>query len=253
MPEAPSKPLSIVIPAYNEADLIEGTLSAVADFIKSRALDAEVLVVDDGSRDGTGDLAAQAISRLGLNGRVIAVKPNAGKANAVRTGVLAASGSLILFSDADLSTPLDEFGKLHEAVANSADIAIASRALPGARLEPPQSWIREHIGRAFALVRRGIILPRIADTQCGFKLFKRDAALAVFPLQTMTSWAFDAEVLFIADRLGYRIAEIPVVWHNRRESKVRVLHDAWKVFRDLVTVRFRHRHLGRKRGDSQLG
>jgi dolichyl-phosphate beta-glucosyltransferase len=248
MADAATKQLSLVIPAYNESDLIEGTLEAVAEFLKARDLDAEVLLVDDGSSDGTADLSAQVMSRLGMPGRVIAVKPNAGKANAVRTGILAATGDLILFSDADLSTPLEEFDKLKQAIAGGADIAIASRAVPGAKLEPPQPWLREHLGRFFASVRRTIVLPRLADTQCGFKLFKGEVARKIFPMQTMTSWAFDAEVLFIADRLGYRIVEIPVLWHNRRESKVRVLRDAWKVFRDLVTVRFRHRKLGKVSG-----
>ncbi len=243
---AQSQPeLTIVIPAYNEAALIESTLEAVAAFVRERGLDTEVLVIDDGSTDGTGQLARQAMERLGLSGRVIRQEPNAGKGMAVRRGMLEAAGRLILMTDADLSTPLEEYDKLRQAIAQGADIAIASRAVPGARLEPPQPWWRQSLGQLFAFVRRMIVLPGLRDTQCGFKLWRREPAREAFSRQTIIGWAFDAEVLYIADRLGYRIAELPVLWRNRRESKVRVLRDAPSVLRDLLTIRRRHRHLKR--------
>jgi dolichyl-phosphate beta-glucosyltransferase len=237
--------LTIVIPAYNEAALITQTLECVAQFLSQRKLAAEILVVDDGSTDGTGQLAEQAMSRLGLHGRVIRQQPNAGKGMAVRTGMLAAQGHLVLMTDADLSTPLEEYDKLAKAITDGADIAIASRGLPESRLEPPQPWWRERTGKLYGRVRRLILLPKIVDSQCGFKLFKRDVAHETFSRQTIAGWAFDAEVLHIAYLLGYRIAELPVTWRNRRESKVRVFRDAWRVLRDLVVIRFRHRHLAR--------
>ncbi|MBC7288762.1 MAG: glycosyltransferase family 2 protein [Armatimonadetes bacterium] len=241
----PEPELTIVVPAYNEAALIESTVEAIAEFIRNRSLSAEVLVVDDGSTDGTGNLARQAMERLGLNGRVIRQEPNAGKGVAVRRGMLEASGRLILMTDADLSTPLEEYDKLAQAIADGADVAIASRAVRGARLEPPQPWWRQTLGQLYALVRRIIVLPHLMDTQCGFKLWKREPAREAFSRQTITRWAFDAEVLYIADRLGYRIAEVPVVWRNRRESKVRVVRDAPSVLRDLLAIRRRHRKLTR--------
>ncbi len=237
--------LTLVIPAYNEAALIEQTLQCVADFLRARELAAEVLVVDDGSTDGTADLAEQALQRLGLAGRVVRQVPNAGKGMAVHAGMEAAAGRLVLMTDADLSTPLEEYDNLAQAVEEGADIAIASRAVPGAVLEPPQPWWRQSIGKLFARVRCLILLPGIADTQCGFKLFRREVVRDVFPRQTVYGWAFDVEILHVAQLLGYTIAERPVRWRNRRESKVRVLRDAWKVLRDLVIIRARHRGLAR--------
>jgi len=238
--------LSIVIPAYNEAELIEQTIKAVGDFVAERKLAAEVIVVDDGSEDGTADLAERAMRQVGLQGRVLRQRPNAGKGQAVNRGMLQARGKLVLMTDADLSTPLAEYDKLAQAIAEGADIAIASRALPGARLEPPQPWWRQSIGKLYGWVRRQILLPAIIDSQCGFKLFTREAVQATFPRQTVFGWAFDAEILHLAQLLGFRIAELPVVWHNRRESKVRVLRDAPKVLRDLITIRRRHRNLERQ-------
>jgi dolichyl-phosphate beta-glucosyltransferase len=241
--EAPQPQLSIIIPAYNEAAIIEATLSSLAAFLAQRGLRAEVIVVDDGSTDGTGALAAQALQRLKLPGRVLRQQPNAGKGKAVQAGMLAAAGQWLLMTDADLSTPLDEYDRLAAALLGGADIAIASRALPGARLEPPQPRWRQMLGQLYAWVRRLLLLPQLRDTQCGFKLFRQEAARAAFSRQTLSGWAFDVEVLYIAYRLGYRIAEIPVRWCNRRESKVRVLRDAPRVLRDLLLIRWRHRGL----------
>jgi len=243
MQEAPSPELSVVIPAFNEAAVIEETVEAVCRFVTEHGLKAEVIVVDDGSTDETATLAERVLARWPLASRVLRLNPNEGKASAVRRGMLEASGDLLLMTDADLSTPLEELPKLLEAIQSGADVAIASRAVPGARLDPPQPFRRLLVGKAYAFVRRLILLPHIADTQCGFKLFTRRAAREAFSRQTTTSWAFDAEVLYIAHRLGCRIVEVPVVWRNRPESKVRVLRDLWKVLRDLLLARWRHRGL----------
>ncbi len=235
--------LTIVIPAYNEAAIIEETLRQVAEFVDRLGQPVEVIVVDDGSTDATAELARGAIQRYGLQGRVISLEHNQGKGAAVRRGMLEARGRLVLFSDADLSTPLDEYFKLRKAIEDGADVAIASRAVKGAVLQPRQPLWRQTLGQLFALVRRLIVLPGVRDTQCGFKLFKREVAQQAFSRQRTAKWAFDAEVLFIADRLGYRIAELPVRWRNRPESRVRVLRDMWHVLADLAAIRWYHRDL----------
>lgn len=246
MQEALRPQLSIVVPAFNEAAVIEQTVETLCRYVADHGLAAEIIVVDDGSTDETAALAEQALSRWPLPSRVLRLNPNEGKATAVRKGMLEARGDLLLMTDADLSTPVEELPKLMQAVGEGADIAIASRAVRGARLDPPQPFVRLLVGKAYGLVRRLIILPRIADSQCGFKLFTREAARDAFSRQTTKSWAFDAEVLYIAHRLGYRIAEVPVVWRNRPQSKVRVMRDLWKVLRDLLAVRWRHRKLNRR-------
>lgn len=243
--------LTIVIPAYNEVALIEQTLDLVANFLAERNLSAEVLVVDDGSTVGTADLSEAALKRLGLCGRVLRQNSNVGKGAAVQRGMREGKGQLLLMTDADLSTPLEEYEKLAKALAAGADIAIASRGLKQSRLEPPQPWWRQSLGKLYGLVRRLILLPRVVDTQCGFKLFTAEAAHEVFSRQTISGWAFDAEILYIACLLGYRIVEVPVTWRNRRESKVRIFRDVWRVLRDLLAVRFRHRHLARSRRRSE--
>lgn len=251
MQEAPRPQLSIVVPAFNEAAVIEQTVEVLCRYVTDQRLAAEIIVVDDGSTDETAALAERALARWPVPSRVLRLNPNEGKASAVRKGMLEAHGDLLLMTDADLSTPLEEFPKLLEALRQGADIAIASRAVRGARLDPPQPFVRLLVGKAYGLMRRLIVLPHIADTQCGFKLFTREAAREAFSRQTTKSWAFDAEVLYIAHRLGYRIAEVPVVWRNRPESKVRVLRDLWKVLRDLLAVRCRHRKLN-KRGRASM-
>ncbi|MCX7598052.1 MAG: glycosyltransferase family 2 protein [Armatimonadetes bacterium] len=246
MQEQPRPQLSIVIPAFNEAAVIGDTVGTVCQFVADQGLCAEVIVVDDGSTDETAILAEQALARWELPSKVIRLNPNEGKAVAVRRGMLEARGDLLLMTDADLSVSMGHLPKLMDAIRAGADIAIASRAVRGARLDPPQPFWRLLIGKMYGLLRRLIVLPRIADTQCGFKLFTRQAAREAFSRQASKSWAFDAEVLYIAHRLGYSIVEVPVVWCNRRESKVRVLRDLWSVLRDLLAVRWRHRKLNRR-------
>jgi dolichyl-phosphate beta-glucosyltransferase len=199
-----------------------------------------VLLVNDGSTDATVAEAGAAAGRAGLSLRVIDRAENRGKGSSVREGMLAATGMYRLFTDADLSTPIDELARLLAPIARGeADIAIGSRALPDSVLEVHQSWFREASGRFFNLVVRACGLPEYADTQCGFKLFTAAAAAAIFPLQRLERWGFDVEILWIARCLGLRVAEMPVHWANSADSRVSTLAGV-STFADIARVRWNH-------------
>ncbi len=231
-------PLSVVIPAYNEIARLEPSLRQVIAYLREHEPAAEIIVVDDGSTDGTADLArevARDFDRL----RVVELGVNRGKGAAVREGMLAARGDQVLFSDADLATPIEELAKLRASLAAGYDIAIASRAVPGAEVQVHQNFLRESIGRSFNVIVRLIGLSGFKDTQCGFKLFTREAAHDLFARATVDGFAFDVEVLLLAQG-SYRVQEVPVVWLHVEESKVSRLSGA-KAFLDLVKLRFNHR------------
>jgi len=235
----PDLQLSVVIPAYNEAPRLEPTLRRVIEFCRAARPSYELLVVDDGSTDGTAGLAR----RVGLECpelRVIELGGNRGKGAAVRAGMLAATGRHILFSDADLATPIEELDKLERHLAEGNDIAIASRALPGADIRVRQHPLRELMGRSFNLMVRLAAIGGIRDTQCGFKLFTREAAHDLFARAAVDGFAFDVEILWLA-RGRYRVAEVPVVWSHVEESKVSPGSDAARMFLDLLRIRWRHR------------
>jgi len=231
--------LSVVIPAYNEHARLEPTLRRVIEYLESTEPSCEIVVVDDGSTDDTAAIAhtvAQDWPRL----RVIELPANRGKGGAVRAGMLAARGEQVLFSDADLATPIEELAKLRAALAAGADIAIASRAVAGADIRVRQHKLRELSGRTFNLLVRILGAGAFKDTQCGFKLFSRAAAHDLFARATLDGFAFDVEVLLLA-RDQYRIVEVPVVWLHVEESKVSTLAGA-KAFLDLLRLRLRRRH-----------
>jgi len=233
--------LSVVIPAFNEARRIGPTLAAVRSWLESRAVPAEIIVVDDGSRDGTADRAREALA--GFEGsRIIAVPENRGKGAAVRTGVLEARGDLILVSDADLSTPIEEVEKLRARIEEGADIVIGSRALLGADLQVRQRALRESMGKFFNRLVRGLVLKGVPDTQCGFKLFHREAARAVFSESRVCGFCFDVEILALASRQGLCVRQVPVVWRNSPHSRVRLIRSSLRMIADLVRLR---RRIGR--------
>jgi dolichyl-phosphate beta-glucosyltransferase len=219
--------LSIIIPAYNEERRLGSTLERISAFLSAKPYSFEIIVVDNASRDAT---AAVASSHPGVR---LLSEPIRGKGAAVRTGILAAGGDYLLFSDADLSTPVEELDRLFAALGRGYDLAIASRGLPASRLVVRQPLYRELIGRAGNLLVRLLLLPGIADTQCGFKLFPRELAR-----QLLTGWAFDMEVLFLARRLGCRIAEVPVTWVDSPESRIHPLYDSLGALRDLFLIRW---------------
>ena len=228
--------LSIVIPAFNEEERLPASLGAVSAYLAARpsAPRVEVLVVDDGSSDATASRAEDAGRRYGLDLRVLRLPKNCGKGFAVRTGCLEATGRLILVSDADFSTPIYEWEKLASA---NAPVAIGSRALDESLVKERQSLGRRTMGKLFNRIVRLLLMPGIRDTQCGFKLFTREAAREIFTRAKVDRFAFDVEALLIARQLGYRIAEVPVLWFNSADSRVTVFRGA-QAYWDLLRIRF---------------
>jgi dolichyl-phosphate beta-glucosyltransferase len=223
--------LSLVIPAYNEEKRLPVALARIADWLGSRSpsLSAEVLVVDDGSSDRTAAVAEKTAQGLGLSSRVIRLPQNLGKGAAVRAGVLEAAGDQVLVTDADLSTPIEEVDKL---LAAGAPVAIGSRGVDTTLVKQRQSLFRVASGRTFNLVVRLFVVSGIRDTQCGFKLFRRDARA------TVDRFAFDVEALLLARRLGFPIAEVPVLWFNSPDTRVG-LGGGLEAFAELFRVRRR--------------
>jgi dolichyl-phosphate beta-glucosyltransferase len=212
--------LSIVIPAYNEARRLGPTLARLGAFLQSAERGVEVLVVDDGSRDATAEVARRAADAAGLPLRLVRREQNRGKGASVREGMLAARGARRLMCDADLSTPIEELARLEAALETGADIAIGSRDLPASRLEPPQPPARRLAAWIFRALRRRLLLADLRDTQCGFKLFTAAAAADLFARVTVDGWLFDCEVLALARQRGYRIREVGVLWRNDRDTRV---------------------------------
>lgn len=227
--------ISIVVPAFNESRRIADSLRQVRDFLTRTGLSFEILVVDDGSSDGTAEI----VRRFEPEGvRLIHQAENRGKGYSVRTGVLMATGTYVLFTDADLSTPIDELQKLYDiAERDRADIVIGSRAVDRRSIERHQSRFREIGGIAFnRMVRIGMGL-KLYDTQCGFKLFHRARTRSIFEKQTIDGFGFDPEILFLAARCGLRIREVSVRWSHADDTKVRVIRDGLRMIGDLFRIR----------------
>ena len=206
------------------------------EYASGLAESVEIIVVDDGSADGTGDIAASVGRACGFV-TVLRGARNRGKGAAVRRGMLAARFGHVLFTDVDLSTPIEEASKLRAALAAGADVAIGSRRLAGSDVQVHQPWLREMAGRAFSGLVSLLLLPGIHDSQCGFKAFRRAAAQALFGRQRLDGFGFDAEILWLARQLGYRVAEIPIVWRDDRRSNVRLVRDSGGMLLDLGRVR----------------
>lgn len=231
-----SPSLSIVIPAYNEAFRIGDTLMALCAVLPSLVDDWEVRVVDDGSRDATAAVVTEfAHTHTGV---VLQPEPHRGKGGAVRAGMLAARGDLRFLCDADLSMPPTELPRFLALAPAEADVVIGSREGRGARRVGEPGY-RHRMGRVFNALVRSLAVPGIDDTQCGFKLFTREAAEAIFPRVTIDGWAFDIEALVIARRLGLRVRELPIEWHYREQSQVSPVRDAFLMARDVVRIRLR--------------
>ncbi len=228
--------LSVVIPAYNEEQRIERTLQRIVEYLDARGDSYEILVVSDGSTDAT-EAIVQRFAQTHPQVHLLAYQPNRGKGHAVRYGILRARGERILFSDADLATPIEELEKLEPYLDQGYAIAIGSRPLRESQLIVRQPFYREMAGRAFNKVVQLLAVRGIHDTQCGFKLFTREAAHDIFARCQLNGFSFDFEALYYAQRLGYPIAEVPIRWRHQEGSKVRLLRDGLRMLRDLVWLR----------------
>ncbi len=229
--------VSIVIPAYNEEQRITPTLEATAKFLAAHRGSWEIVVVDDGSGDGTVALCERLAARI-PNLRVIASKPNRGKGSAVRIGMLAARGRIRVMCDADGSMPATELPKLiAPLVDGGADIAIGSRYADGAAVAKTQPLYRRLWSRLCNQVIQKTLVPGVRDTQCGFKAFTAAASDDLFARATIDGWAFDLEVLALAKRLDYEVRECAVVWHDDQRSKVSPWKDMWKVIKEAVIIK----------------
>lgn len=227
--------VSVIVPAYNEERRIRRTLETVDGYFRSRALSREIIVIDDGSSDGTAQVVGElARSIPGL--RVISYRPNRGKGHAVRRGVEESDGRYILFTDADNSTPIEEFDRFLPLLPHT-EVVIGSRYLEDSNVVIRQPWYRVLIGRFANALIRFFILDGIRDTQCGFKAFQHDAAQVVFSRMKVQRFGFDIEALAIARLFGFSVRELPVSWYNSAESRVKPLRDSLRTFRDLVYIK----------------
>jgi dolichyl-phosphate beta-glucosyltransferase len=233
--------LSVVIPAFNEAQRLEPSLRSVLGFLARRGRPFEVLVVDDGSSDGTAEVAG----RFADQGVRVLVQPrNRGKGAALKAGVLASRGAAVLLTDADLSTPIEELAKLEPYLSNDGsgvDLVLGSRAVAGADIRQHQPFYREWMGKVFNLLIRLLGVRGVHDTQCGFKLLRGDVARRLFAEMSIEGFAYDVEMIWLARRHGYRLAEVGVIWSNSAASKVDPLRSSFEMFRDVLRIRFARR------------
>lgn len=228
---------SIVIPAYNEGHRLAATLEKVLGYIKEHGCDCEVVVVNDGSQDNTADIV-RGFAQENPSLRLVENPGNRGKGYSVRNGILNARGRILLFSDADLSSPIEEVPKLLKALAEGADIAIGSRWLQAELQTQRQPLHRQLFGRIFNLLLRITLGLQFTDTQCGFKAFKRRAAQAVFPLQRIERWGFDPEILFLARKFGFTVKEVPVAWGHSGGARINPVVDGARMFMEMLRIRW---------------
>lgn len=230
--------LTVVIPAYNEENRIGSTLETSLDFFRSLNIGFQILVVDDGSKDGTASLVKR-LSETNKELRLISYPDNEGKGYAVKFGVLNSTGKSVLIMDADGSTPIPEYLKLKLKLDEGYKVAIGSRALFDKASEVKTVWYRKLLGRVFNAAVNIIIVPGIKDTQCGFKLFSADVAKQVFSMQTINGFAFDCEILHYCQKLKIDIAEVPINWNNVAGSKVNLALHPITMIKDIILVRLK--------------
>ena len=227
--------ISIVIAAFNEENRVGQSLQKIHQFLQGRKTDHEIIVVDDGSTDRTTPVVAELAQSIATL-RIIRYEKNRGKGFALRTGVLASQGDLVLVSDADLSTPIEELDTLLPYLSEY-QVAIGSRALALSNIVVKQPWWRQEMGKTFNRIVKLLVMDNFNDTQCGFKLFRGDVARELFREARIDRFAYDVEILALAIRKGYRVAEVPIQWLNDPASKVNPIRDSLKMLVDLVKIR----------------
>ena len=232
--------LSVVIPAYNEEKRIGASLAGIHDFLSNKDYGFEIIVVDDGSTDSTVRRVEESALHEEGKARIIKNGVNKGKGFSVKNGIINSRGEYILFSDADLSTPIGEVDKLFDEINKGYDIVIGSRALKGSDVKVHQSWYREIMGKTFNLFIKLFLMRAFNDTQCGFKLFKSFTAKDIAYELKIDGFSFDVEVLYIAIKKGRKIKEVPITWLNSPKSKVNPLLDSVKMFFDLIKIKMIH-------------
>jgi dolichyl-phosphate beta-glucosyltransferase len=242
--------LSIIIPSYNEQYCIENTLSAIIKYFKNKNYNIEIIIIDDGSIDNTREVTQKYIKVFAdspeifplekIRIKLIENENNSGKGFSVKKGILKSSGQFVLFTDSDLSTPIEEFENLFYNLNKGFDIAIGSRDLPESKIIQHQNIVRESMGKVFNFFVRKLVKLDFRDTQCGFKLFKKEVANIIFPKMKINGFGFDVEVLYIAKRLGFKVIEVPVKWQNNKDSRVNILTDSLKMFLCLFQIKKLH-------------
>jgi dolichyl-phosphate beta-glucosyltransferase len=228
---------SIVIPAYNEGTRLRPTLERVLAYVHAQAWDAEIIVVNDGSRDNTADIV-RGFAAKDPAVHLLENPGNRGKGYSVRNGMLHSRGRVVIFSDADLSSPIEEAPKLLSALEQGADVAIGSRWLRAETQTQRQPLHRQLFGRIFNILLRLTLGLPFADTQCGFKAFKRAAVQSIFPLQRIERWGFDPEILFLARKFGFEVKEVPVAWGHSGETRIHPILDGMKMFQEMLRIRW---------------
>ncbi len=234
--------LSVIIPAYNESRYISGTVQSIINYLKPRYSSFEVIVVDDGSQDGTAQVLEKTTLSLprDCSVQVLRNETNQGKGYSIQRGMQTSSGKIVFFTDADLAYDLSVIDLITQSIRNGADVAIGSRFVTGSQIQSEVPFLRHLSGKIFNLLVRLLLFSGISDTQCGVKGFSQTAAKAIFPRQTMRHFSFDVEVIFIARQLGLSIVQVPVkLSYYRNESRVRIFADSWDMLKDILSIRWK--------------
>ncbi len=228
--------LSIVIPAYNEEKRLPASLEKIISYLKAQDFRSEIVLVDDGSADKTVDLANQLAKKLSFEIEILRNSTNMGKGAALKKGMLAAKGRIIMFTDADLATPIEEIKKFLPYLADY-QLVIGSRKIKGTEILVHQPFYREFMGKAYSSLARFILRLSISDFTCGFKIFSREAARVIFSQLKVFNWSFDAEILYLAKKFNYKVKELPVVWSDSPNTKVKLWRDIFSSFFGLLQIR----------------
>ena len=225
--------VSVVIPAFNEGTRLGASLKRITSYFRSQSIEFEIIVVSDGSTDETA-----AVARAGGDTvKLVQLLKHQGKGAAVRTGVLESQGQQILFTDADLSTPVEQWIQIHKKLGEGYDVVVGSRAHADSKIEVRQPWYRERMGKIFNWVLRCLLPLKLKDTQCGFKLFESETAKRLFGAARVDGFAFDAEILYLAKRFGYRVSELPVPWSDSIPSRVHAVWHSLQMLKELMKIR----------------